>query len=177
MTPDPAAPDPNVTADPTSGRSATADLCDDHDDTVTVLDPGFVSLGGRHDMAGAAVTLRLFEDNSLVRDAVAEAGKGRVLVIDAGGSLRRAVVGDNLAAQAAANGWSGIVVNGAVRDAAILGGIDLAVHALGTNPLRTEKRGIGDRDVVVRFAGAEIRPGDQVVADLDGIIILPAQSS
>lgn len=153
--------------------TATADICDDHDDAVVVLDPGFVSLGGRHEMAGEAVTLRLFEDNSLVRDAVAEEGLGRVLVIDAGGSLRRAVVGDNLAAQAAANGWSGILVNGAVRDAAILAGIDLAVHALGTNPRRTEKHGQGDRDVTVHFGSADIHPGDRIVADLDGILVLP----
>ncbi|NIR35857.1 MAG: putative 4-hydroxy-4-methyl-2-oxoglutarate aldolase, partial [Actinobacteria bacterium] len=101
------------------------------------------SLGGRHRMAGRAVTLRLFEDNSLVRDTVAEPGEGRVLVIDGGGSLRRAVVGDNLARQAAANGWSGILVHGAVRDTAVLASIDLAVHALGTSPRRTEKRGVG----------------------------------
>jgi regulator of ribonuclease activity A len=150
---------------------ATADICDDHDSEVVVLDPVFRSYGGRAAMAGTAVTLELFEDNSLVRDAVAEDGRGRVLVVDAGGSSRRAVVGDNLAAQAADNGWSGILVFGAVRDAAILATIDLAVHALGTNPRRTEKRGVGDRDVAVRFAGAEINPGDTVVADLDGVLV------
>ncbi len=152
---------------------ATADICDDHDHEVVVLDPIFRSLGGRHTMAGDAVTLKLFEDNSLVREAVAEDGTGKVLVIDAGGSLRRAVVGDNLAGQAAANGWSGILVFGAVRDAAILATIDLAVHALGTVPRKTDKRGIGDRDVTVRFAGGEIHPGNWVVADLDGVLIAP----
>ena len=152
---------------------ATADICDDHDADVVVLDPVFRSLGGRHAMAGTAVTLKLFEDNSLVREAVAEDGTGKVLVVDAGGSTRRAVVGDNLAATAAANGWSGILVYGAVRDAAILTTIDLAVHALATVPRKTEKRGIGDRDVAVRFAGACIAPGDWVVADLDGVLTAP----
>ncbi len=149
----------------------TADLCDDHDDEVTVLDNVFRSLGGRDQMAGAAVTLKLFEDNSLVREAVAEDGTGKVLVIDAGGSRRRAVVGDQLAAKAAANGWSGVLVFGAVRDAAILAETDLAIHALGTNPRKTEKRGLGDRDVDVTFCGATIKPGDWVCADLDGVLV------
>ena len=150
---------------------ATADLCDDHDDELTVLDNVFRSLGGRDAMAGTAVTLKIFEDNSLVREAVAEDGAGKVLVIDAGGSRRRAVVGDQLAATASENGWSGILVYGAVRDAAILAETDLAVHALGTNPRRTDKRGLGDRDVVVAFCGATIRPGDWVAADLDGVLV------
>ncbi|MDW3220558.1 MAG: ribonuclease E activity regulator RraA [Acidimicrobiales bacterium] len=150
---------------------ATADLCDDHDDEVTVLDNDFRSLGGRDRMAGEAVTLKIFEDNSLVREAVAEDGHGKVLVVDAGGSRRRAVVGDQLAAKASANGWSGILVYGAVRDAAILATTDLAIHALGTNPRKTEKRGLGDRDVAVTFGGATIRPGDWICADLDGVLV------
>jgi regulator of ribonuclease activity A len=150
---------------------ATADLCDDHDHEVTILDDAFQSLGGRDQMAGTAVTLKIFEDNSLVREAVAEDGRGKVLVIDAGGSRRRAVVGDQLAAKASANGWSGILVYGAVRDAAILAETDLAIHALGTNPRKTEKRGLGDRDAVVTFCGATIRPGDWIAADLDGVLV------
>ncbi len=150
---------------------ATADICDSHDSEVAVLDIAFRSLGARHQMAGSAVTLKLFEDNSLVRDAVAEPGEGKVLVIDAGGSQRRAVVGDNLAATAAANGWSGLLVYGAVRDAAVLATIDLAIHTLGTVPRRTEKRGLGDRDLPVTFGGVTITPGDWVVADLDGVLV------
>ncbi|MEX1361614.1 MAG: ribonuclease E activity regulator RraA [Nannocystaceae bacterium] len=150
---------------------ATADLCDDHDAEVTVLDDVFRSLGGRHQMAGTAVTLKIFEDNSLVREAVAQDGRGKVLVVDAGGSRRRAVVGDRLAAKAVANGWSGILVYGAVRDAAILATIDIAIHALGTNPRKTQKRGQGDRDVTVTFCGASIAPGDWVCADLDGVLV------
>jgi len=157
--------------DTSSLPPATADICDEHGDEVTVLDNLFRSFGGRDTMAGTAVTLRLFEDNSVVREAVAEDGTGKVLVINAGGSRRRAVVGDQLAARAAANGWSGVLVHGAVRDAAILATIDLAVHALGTNPRRTEKRGLGDRDGEVTFAGATIRPGDWICADADGILV------
>lgn len=155
----------------TPALPATADLCDDHDDEVTVLDGVFRSLGGRDQMAGTAVTLKIFEDNSLVREAVAEDGHGKVLVIDAGGSRRRAVVGDQLAAKAAANGWSGVLVYGVVRDRAILAETDLAVHALGTNPRKTEKRGLGDRDVPVTFCGATIRPGDWICGDLDGVLV------
>ncbi len=150
---------------------ATADICDDHDDEVVVFDNVFVSFGGRAAMAGTAVTLEVFEDNSLVREAVAEPGEGRVLVVDGGGSRRRALVGDDLAGQAAANGWSGILVHGVVRDSAILATIDIAVHALGTNPRRTDKRGIGDRGGTVTFCGATINPGDWVVADADGVLV------
>ena len=152
-------------------QTPVADLCDAHDDEVTVLDPIFRSLGGRDWMAGDVVTLKLFEDNSLVRTAVDESGGGRVLVVDAGGSLRRSVVGDNLAAKAAANGWAGILVFGAVRDSAILATIDLAVHALGTCPRKTEKRGVGDRDIPVRFAGATIELGYCIAAETDGVIV------
>lgn len=157
--------------DTSASHPATADLCDEHDAEVTVLDNVFRSLGGRDQMTGIAMTLKIFEDNSLVREAVAENGHGKVLVVDAGGSRRRAVVGDQLAATACANGWSGILVYGAVRDAAILAETDLAVHALGTNPRKTEKRGLGDRDVVVTFCGATIRPGDWIAADLDGVLV------
>jgi regulator of ribonuclease activity A len=150
---------------------ATADLCDEHDDEIIVLDNVFRSYGGRARMAGTAVTLKLFEDNSLVREAVTKDGNGKVLVVDAGGSRRRAVVGDQLAAKAAANGWSGILVYGAVRDAAILAETDLAVYALGTNPRKTEKRGIGDRDVEVSFCGGTIPPGTWIYADTDGVIL------
>ncbi len=157
--------------DAASASPATADICDDHAADVAVFDNVFRSLGGRATMAGAAVTLRLFEDNSLVRDTLGEDGTGKVLVVDGGGSRRRAVVGDQLAAIAAANGWSGILVYGAVRDAATLATIDLAIHALGTDPRRTDKHGLGDRDVEVAFAGATVRPGDWVCADADGVLV------
>lgn len=152
----------------------TCDVCDDHDDVVGVLETPMVSLGGRHEVAGRAVTIRVFEDNSRVKEAVAEPGAGRILVIDGGGSQRRSLVGGNVAAEAAANGWAGFVVHGAVRDRAELAQTDLAVFALGTVPRRTEKRGVGDRDIAVTFGGVTINPGDQVFADGDGIVVLPS---
>jgi regulator of ribonuclease activity A len=151
---------------------ATADICDAHDDAV-VLTERYRSLGGRSAMTGTAVTLKVFEDNSLVRDAVAEHGSGMVLVVDGGGSLRRSLVGGNVAAEAAANDWAGILVHGAVRDTDELRTTDLAVHALGTCPRKTDKRGVGERDVAVTFAGATIRPGDRIYADLDGVVVVP----
>lgn len=152
----------------------TSDVCDDHDTTVAILTERFLSLGGRDGIAGPAVTLKVFEDNSLVKDAVAEPGSGRVLVVDGGGSLRRSLVGGNVASEAAANGWAGFVVSGAVRDTLELGATDIGVFALGTVPRKTEKHGIGDRDVPVTFAGVTIHPGDHVYADHDGIVVLPA---
>jgi len=138
-----------------------------------VLELPMVSLGGRPHLAGRAVTIQVFEDNSRVKEAVAEPGHGQVLVVDGGGSLRRSLVGGNVAAEAAANGWAGFVVNGAVRDRTELGATDLAVFALGTVPRKTEKLGIGERDLPVTFGGITIHPGDQVFADEDGIVILP----
>ncbi len=149
----------------------TADLCDQYGDELEICEPLFQSYGGRMRFAGAIATIKCFEDNSRVRDLVAERGAGRVLVIDAGGSKRRAVLGDVLAQKAVDNGWSGAVVYGCVRDAAELARMPLGVRALGTLPLKTDKRDEGQRDLVVRFAGATFRPGDWLYADEDGIIV------
>jgi regulator of ribonuclease activity A len=152
----------------------TSDICDDHHDDVLILDVALRSLGGRPRLAGRAVTIEVFEDNSLVKAAVSEPGTGQVLVVDGGGSLRRSLVGGNVAAEAAANGWEGFVVYGAVRDCDELAETDLAVFALGTVPRKTEKLGAGIRGQAVSFAGVTIHPGDQVFADRDGVVILPA---
>lgn len=149
----------------------TADLCDQYSDELDVCEPLFRDYGGKRRFAGAVATIKCFEDNSRVRELVAERGDGRVLVIDAGGSTRRAVVGDVLAQSAADNGWSGFIVYGCVRDAAALAQIPIGVRALGTLPVKTDKRGEGQRDLPVRFAGAHFRPGDWVYADEDGIIV------
>ena len=111
------------------------------------------------------------EDNSRVREAVAEPGLGRVLVVDGGGSTRRAMLGDQLAALAVANGWAGVVVHGVIRDSEAIGGMDLGVKALGTVPLKTDKRGQGVRDVPVVFGGVTLRPGDWLAADADGVVV------
>ena len=148
----------------------TADLCDDHSATLQICEPLFSSFGGRARFYGEVSTIKCFEDNSLVREAVAEPGEGRVLVVDAGGSLRCAMLGDLLAAKAVENGWSGVIMNGLIRDSADIAGMDLGVKALGTFPLKSVKKGIGERDVIVHFAGVRFSPGSHVYSDEDGII-------
>jgi regulator of ribonuclease activity A len=151
----------------------TADLCDQFSDELQVCEPMFGDFGGKLQFGGQIATIKCFEDNSLVRDLTAEAGNGRVLVIDAGGSMRRAVLGDLLAKKAADNGWVGIVVYGCIRDSAAIADMNIGVKALGSNPLKTDKRGEGQRDIVVRFGGVSFRPGDWLYADEDGVIVAP----
>jgi regulator of ribonuclease activity A len=149
----------------------TADLCDRFAAELQIGDPLFRDYGGKRRFAGQIATIKCFEDNSRVRDLVAETGRGRVLVIDAGGSMRRAVLGDMLAQQAVDNGWSGVIVNGCIRDSFAIAQLQLGVKALGTCPVRTDKRGEGQRDVPVRFAGVNFRQGDWLYADEDGLIV------
>jgi regulator of ribonuclease activity A len=152
---------------------STPDLCDAHENIVAVLEPIFVNYGGRDAFGGEIVTVKCFEDNSLVKEQLATAGNGRVLVVDGGGSLRRALLGDMIAESAVRNGWSGVVINGAIRDVDVIASLELGVQALGAIPLKTEKRGLGDFNVPVRFAGVDIRPGNYLYADNNGIIISP----
>lgn len=149
----------------------TTDLCDAHSDHLRVVAPMFKQFGGQVKFSGQVVTLKLFEDNSLVRDTLAKPGAGRVLVVDGGGSLRRALVGGNLAASAARNGWAGIVVNGCVRDVAELNAEQVGIRALALMPLPTEKRGEGLAEVAVQIQGVWVRPGDWLYADADGIVV------
>ncbi|HKS57042.1 MAG TPA: ribonuclease E activity regulator RraA [Steroidobacteraceae bacterium] len=151
----------------------TADLCDRFAAELQIGESIFRDFGGRPRFAGQIATIKCFEDNSRVRDLTAEAGNGRVLVIDAGGSLRRAVIGDMLAKQAVDNGWSGVVVYGCIRDAFAIAQLPIGVKALATCPIRTDKRGEGQRDVPVRFAGVNFRQGDWLYADEDGLIVAP----
>jgi regulator of ribonuclease activity A len=149
------------------------DLCDQHSDQLEVLDPVFEDFGGRRKFHGPIVTVKCYEDNSVVKQTLAEPGEGRVLVVDGGGSNNCALLGDMLAAMAAENGWQGVLVNGCVRDVEILGGIDLGVRALHAHPVKSEKRGRGQRDVPVHFADAEFRPGQHLYADPNGIAVAP----
>lgn len=151
--------------------TTTPDLCDAHADAVHVADPVFTVYGGRDFFGGRIATVRCFEDNSKVRDQLAQAGHGRVLVVDGGGSLRRALLGDQLAAQAVANGWQGVVVNGCVRDVQALAALDLGVQALASHPQKTEKRGVGAIDVSIAFAGLVFEPGSWLYADANGLIV------
>lgn len=155
---------------------ATTDLCDAHEDklvagTMRVLDPVLRPYGGAVRFAGPAATLRIFEDNSLVRTALEQDGAGRVLVVDGGGSLRCALVGGNLGALAEKNGWAGIVVDGCVRDSAELRACNVGVLALATHPRKSDKRGVGERDVPVTLLGARIAPGEWIYADTDGVLV------
>ncbi|ALN93162.1 ribonuclease E activity regulator RraA [Lysobacter gummosus] len=149
----------------------TCDLCDLHEAQVRVLELPLRDYGGRIAFDGIVSTIKAYEDNALVREAVAEAGNGRVLVIDGGGSLRRAMLGDLLAAKAVENGWAGVVVFGAIRDSGALGAMELGVKALGTCPRKTDKRGQGLRDVEVEFGGVTIHPGEWLCADEDGVVL------
>lgn len=136
-----------------------------------MLQPGLIALGRINAFSGPVVTLKLFEDNSLLADLVKEAGAGRVAVVDAGGSLRCAVLGGNLAAAAARNGWAGLVIYGCARDADEIDACEIGVRALALNPRRSIKRGEGQRDIPVSFLGATMRPGQWIYADRDGVIV------
>ena len=149
----------------------TADLCDDHDESLHVAEGLFGDFGGLDSFFGRISTIKAYEDNSLVREAVAEPGEGRVLVIDGGGSMRRAMLGDLLAEKAIHQGWSGVVIHGCVRDSMVIADMPLGVKALGTAPRKSEKRGQGVRDVTVHFAAIDFVPGHWLYADGDGIVV------
>ena len=149
----------------------TADICDAHEAEVRTTDPVFSIYGQRLAFGGPIRTLRVFEDNSLVKDAVSEKGDGAVLVVDGGASMRCALLGGNLAELASNNGWAGLIINGCVRDVHEINACDIGIRALATCPRKSEKRGTGERDVELQFAGADFRPGEYVYCDLDGVIV------
>lgn len=150
---------------------ATADLYDNFSDQVRVAAPLFRDFGGRIEFSGPVTTLKVFEDNSFVRAALDSPGSGRVLVVDGGGSLRCALLGDQLAELGVKNGWAGIIINGCIRDSRVIAGLDIGVKALATNPRKSVKRNVGERDVVISFAEVEFRPDAYVYADADGILV------
>ncbi|MDQ3135967.1 MAG: ribonuclease E activity regulator RraA [Gemmatimonadota bacterium] len=150
---------------------ATTDLCDEFGDEVRVADPVFRDWGGTRTFAGPIDTVRVFEDNARVREALETPGLGRVLVVDGAGSLRTALVGGNLAALAHSNGWVGIVVHGCIRDVAELVGTPIGVKALHAAPRKSAKAGTGERGVPVTFASVTFVPGAHLYADADGIVI------
>lgn len=149
----------------------TTDLCDAHEGAVNVVEPMFQSFGGKAAFSGQISTIKCFEDNSLVREALGKPGAGRVLVVDGGGSLRCALLGDQIAALAAKNRWEGVVVYGCIRDSEAIDRVDIGVRALATHPLKSVKKGVGDIDVPVTFGGVTFRPGHYLYADADGIIV------
>jgi regulator of ribonuclease activity A len=149
----------------------TADLSDSSGDRFRPCSLPWRSYGSVTSFEGALATVRCRDDNGLIREAVEQPGEGRVLVVDGGGSLDTALVGDVLAGRARANGWSGLVVHGAVRDVVALAGIGIGVVALGTNPRRGQRDGTGETDVPVSFGGVTFHPGRRVVVDEDGILV------
>ncbi|MBM6402156.1 ribonuclease E activity regulator RraA [Phycicoccus sonneratiae] len=148
----------------------TADLYDDHGEALQSCHTQFRNLGGRSAFEGQITTVKVFEDNVIVKQILAEEGAGRVLVVDGAGSLSAALMGDKMADLAAANGWEGVIINGAVRDVDALAGVDLGIKALGSNPRKSTKNGIGQRDVDVTFGGATFIPGQRLHSDNDGIL-------
>ncbi|KAK9906514.1 hypothetical protein WJX75_003146 [Coccomyxa subellipsoidea] len=173
-----------ATPPPNTARGATADLCDvyitDPVDVVTardvqIMEPNFRDYGGNIRFSGKVTTIKCFENNPLVRKALEEDGEGRVLVVDGGGSLRCALLGDNIAEMAYKNGWSGILINGCIRDSEDIGKMPLGVKALNTYPLKSSKRDNGLTDVPLTFAGVNIAPGDYLYADKDGVLVSPKE--
>ena len=152
----------------------TTDLSDAHPE-AQVCDPVFQSFGGRTSFSGPITTLKVFEDNSMVREIVQTPGEGRVLVVDGGGSLRCGLLGGNLAVAAAENGWAGVVINGCARDADEIDAQPIGVRALALHPRRSE-RGLhsGQAGIPVHFAGVLFREGEWLLADRDGVLVLPA---
>jgi regulator of ribonuclease activity A len=150
---------------------ATADLCDRFGAEVRVAEPIFRDWGGARSFAGPIETVRVHEDNALVRAALETPGRGRVLVVDGGGSLRTALVGGNLAELAHANGWGGLVVHGCIRDAAEIAATPVGLKALNAIPRRSAGAGHGARGEVVTFAGVSFTPGEFLYADPDGIVV------
>ena len=151
--------------------TSTADLYDVHGDDLQSLSLQLRSFGGRSSFEGPIRTVRCFQDNALLKSVLGEPGEGRVLVIDGGGSVHTALVGDIIAELGRSNGWAGVVVNGAIRDSAVVGGMNFGCKALGTNPRKSTKTGAGERDVTVSFGGVDFAPGDMLYADTDGIVV------
>lgn len=150
---------------------ATADLCDEHSDKVSIVTPMFMAFGGRNAFSGQIRTLKVFEDNALVRQTLSTPGNGNVLVVDGGGSMRCALVGDQLALLAQQNNWPGVIVYGCVRDSIPMKTMDVGIRALNTHPLRSARKGLGDLDIPVVFGGVKFTPGHWLYADADGIVV------
>lgn len=149
----------------------TADLVDDIGPDVRSCDLQLGQYGGRSQFAGPITTVRCFEDNALLKSVLSEPGDGGVLVIDGDGSVHSALVGDVIAELGRANGWSGLIINGAVRDAAVLRTLDIGIKALGTNPRKSTQTGSGEKDVTVEFGGITFVPGEMLYSDHDGVVV------
>jgi regulator of ribonuclease activity A len=159
-----------------SDQMSTADLVDLHGDALQSIPLQLRNFGRRTRFAGRAVTVKCFEDNALIKSTLADwpDAAGAVLVVDGGGSLRAALVGDVIAGIAVDRGWAGLVINGAVRDSVALNGLEIGIKALGTNPRKSGKTGAGQVDQPIEIGGVYVSPGRTVVSDEDGIVVLSA---
>lgn len=171
MTPTPASKSQTEQAAPAQDAVNTADLYDVRGEELDSIALQFQSLGGRSHFSGPVRTIRCFEDNALVKSTLATPGNGAVLVVDGSGSLRTALMGDMIAASAVANGWAGVVINGAIRDRVAIAELPLGVKALGSNPRKSAKAGAGETDVDLLMDGVTIRPGATIWCDPDGILV------
>lgn len=152
----------------------TADLVDEIGADVRSCDVQFTQYGGVREFVGRVSTVRCCEDNALLKSILGESNPGGVLVVDGGASVHTALVGDLIAELARSHGWVGIIVNGAIRDSATIGGMAIGVKALGTNPRKSTKTGAGERDVPIELGGITFIPGDTVYSDDDGIVLVAA---
>lgn len=151
---------------------ATVELGDSLERDLRACELQLTDFGGRTSFSGRIVSFRTPGDNLQLKDIVRRPGEGRVIVVDAGGDLSGAMIGDNMAQKAAANGWSGLVINGAVRDRRALAEIPIGIRALGANPRRSRKDGAGEQNIEVSFGAVVFRPGEFLIADADGIVVL-----
>ncbi len=158
-----------------SSKIITPDLCDEYPDLVQVLSPMLQNFGGIDSFGGEIVTVKCFEDNSIVKEQVGLPGQGKVMVVDGGGSMRNALLGDMLAEKAAENGWEGLIIYGCIRDVDVIRQTKLGVQAISTHPRKTEKKGVGDLNIPVTFGGVTFVPGQYVYADNNGVIIAPTK--
>ncbi|MDM5227015.1 ribonuclease E activity regulator RraA [Cytobacillus sp. NJ13] len=149
----------------------TADLCDDHSKELLICQQEFKSYGQKRKFSGPISTVRVFEDNVLVKEALESIPEGNVLVVDGGGSKRCALMGDRLGEIAQSRKLAGVIIYGCVRDTVELGSLDAGILALGSNPLKSRKEGKGDRNIPVTFGGIDWKPGEYVYADEDGVIV------
>ena len=149
----------------------TTDLCDAYPELVRVAEPIFTNYGGRPAFGGEIITVKCHEDNSLVKEHVSNPGEGKVMVVDGGGSLRCALLGDMLAEKAAENNWAGLIIFGCIRDVDEIRKTQLGVQALRTIPIKSNRKGRGDLNIPVTFAGVTFHPGEYVYADNNGVIV------
>lgn len=149
----------------------TPDLCDDNPESVRVLAPMLKNFGGKKQFCGEIVTVKCFEDNTFVKEHMAKDGSGKVMVVDGGGSLRCALLGDLIAESGVKNNWEGIIIYGCVRDVDALEKLNLGVQALASIPIKSNRQGRGDLNIPITFGGVTFKPGEYVYADNNGVIV------